>query len=102
MNRKEMPDENHFQNSFLEYLWALVDQGKFNDGRPEDAVVAKLKDTSLDDLSYDEYLLFEERVRPLVEEWHYRWQTFEDEYLTRRSPGYYDVKDHNQGDLFSD
>ncbi|KQU66659.1 hypothetical protein ASC75_08460 [Aminobacter sp. DSM 101952] len=59
--------EWQFHMDHLDVIRDLVDEGLFNEGRPEDRLAHSLMSCTLDDLGPSEQSLFEERLKPLLE-----------------------------------
>jgi rhamnogalacturonyl hydrolase YesR len=59
--------EWEFHMDYLDVIRDLVDEGLFNEGRPEDQLAQSLMFRTLDDLSASERRLFEESLEPLLE-----------------------------------
>lgn len=58
--------EWQFHIDYLDVIRDLVDEGLFNEGKPEDRLAQSLMFRTLDDLSASERLLFEESLEPLL------------------------------------
>ncbi|PSJ63124.1 hypothetical protein [Pseudaminobacter soli (ex Li et al. 2025)] len=56
-----------FHMDYLDVLRDLVDEGLFNEGRPEDDLAQSLMFRSTSDLNASERHLFEESLQPLLE-----------------------------------
>lgn len=59
--------EWQFHMDHLDVIRDLVDEGLFNEGRPEDHLAQSLMFRTLDDLSSSERDLFEKSLEPLLE-----------------------------------
>jgi hypothetical protein len=56
-----------FHMDYLDVLRDLIDEGFFNERRPEDHLAQSLMFRSMNDLSATEQRLFEERLQPILE-----------------------------------
>lgn len=74
-----------FHMDYLDVLRDLVDEGLFNEGRPEDNLAQYLMFRSISDLNASERCLFEENLEPLLEVRCCYPGMFADEYQRRRS-----------------
>lgn len=59
--------EWQFHIDYLDVVRDVVDEGLFNEGRPEDHLAQSLMFRTLDDLSTEERHFFEESLEPLLE-----------------------------------
>lgn len=85
MFRHEDIWEWQFHMDQLDVIRDLVDEGLFNEGRPEDRLAQGLMFRTLDDLSALERYLFDESLEPLLEVRCVDPDGFASEYRRRRA-----------------
>jgi len=78
-------DDWNFDSAHLEILDGLIEQGMFDDGLPEDRVAYLLRGMHGDDLSPEDWKLYNERIMPLLWTYHVNYDRFAEEYANRQS-----------------
>ena len=94
-------DDFHFESAIDGLLDDLCERGYFDDGKPEDDLIADIYELSVWELSLEEQRLFDARILPVLKAAFYEPSKV-DEVYQRLRPLPWPEPDPNQLDLFKD